>query len=90
MIEKITIFTLDGCSHCFSLKNRLNDLNINYKEIEVSSNPHIWEEILKHTKHDYLPTIMICTDNSTNANLYVPSINYKTEDEIVEIIKKSL
>ncbi len=88
-MEKITIFTLDGCGHCSTLKSRLNLLGIKYKEIEVTQNNHVWDEIVKLTKYDYLPTVLIFSDSSTNANVYIPSVNYQTEDEIVEIIKNN-
>jgi glutaredoxin len=86
-MDKIVIFTLDGCYHCSSLKKRLDEINISYKEVEVTQNKEVWDEIVKLTNYDFLPTILVSPDNSETGHIYVPSINYKTEDEIVEIIK---
>jgi glutaredoxin len=86
-MDKLMIFTLDGCHHCLSLKKRLDELEITYKEFEITENPEIWEEIVKLIKHEFLPTVLVCPDNSGNGHIYVPSVNYQTEDEIVKIIK---
>ena len=86
-MDKLLIFTLDGCYHCSSLKKRLDDINITYKEVEVGQNPEIWGEIVKLVKYEFLPTILVSPENSENGHIYVPSVNYQTEDEIVEIIK---
>lgn len=86
-MDKLVIFTLDGCYHCNSLKKRLDDINLTYKEIEINQNPEVWSEIVKLTKEELLPTILVCPDDSDDGHIFVPSINYKTEDEIVEIIR---
>jgi glutaredoxin len=86
-MDKLIIFTLDGCSHCLSLKKRLTELNLTYKEVEVSQNKEVWDSIVKEIKHEFVPTILISPDNSENGVIFVPSINYQTEDEIVNIIK---
>lgn len=87
MSTSIILFTLDGCSHCSSLKKRLNDLSIPFNEIEINKNPEIWETVVKEIKHEYLPTTFIINRDYDEGLVFIPSIDYETEDEIVEIIK---
>lgn len=87
MPTSIILFTLDGCSHCESLKNRLNELTIPYNELEINENPEIWDEVVKQIKHELLPTVFIVNRDNDEGLIFIPSIDYETEDEIVEIIK---
>jgi glutaredoxin len=89
-MDKIFIFTLDDCSHCISLKSKLNDLNISYKNIDITQNPDVWDEVVKQIKYQYLPTVLIRTDDLNLGNIYIPSINYQTEDDIIDIIKNNV
>lgn len=87
MKKEITIFTLIGCSHCMLLKTNLDHLSIPYKEIEVTKNPKIWEEILQQTKQDRLPTVFISEEDKDEGKIYIPEIDFQTIDEMVGIIK---
>lgn len=86
-MNKIIIFTLDGCSHCTSLKEELNNLSIPFVEVEVNANPHIWEQVYKQTGKDYLPTVFIQKKDSNTGPVFVPDVDFENQDEIIEIIK---
>ena len=85
--SKIIIFTLNGCDHCQNLKNRLDEHSISYTEVEINENEELWEEILKVIKHEALPTTLILENQNKESSIYIPGIDYETEDEIVEIIR---
>lgn len=86
-MDKLIIFTLNGCGHCSNLKKRLDDINIVYREVEITQNKEVWDEIVKQIKYDYLPTVLISPDDSQIGHIFVPSVHYQTEDKIVEIIQ---
>lgn len=86
-MNTIVIFTLNGCSHCQSLKKRLRDLSIPYTEIEIGANEDIWTQVVRQTGEDVIPTVFIKKENDEDGPVYVPGRDYQDEDEIVEIIK---
>lgn len=86
-MKTIIIFTLNGCTHCKSLKKRLDEVSINYFEIEITKNQEIWNKVVEQTGHNVLPTVFIKSENSDDGPVYVPGRDYMSEDEIVEIIK---
>lgn len=87
MKDRIIVFTLNGCFHCHHLKEELNNLSIPYLEIEVTANPNIWDQVVKQTGHDSLPTVFIQKNGSDSGPVYVPGRDYDTHDEIIEILK---
>jgi glutaredoxin len=90
MKDKIYVFTLDGCAYCTFLKNKLNDLNIPFTEIEVTVNEHLWDQVVKQTGLDNLPTVYIQKENKDTGPVYVPDRDFNNQDEIIEIIKNHL
>jgi glutaredoxin len=87
MSDKIYVFTLDGCGHCKYLKMELNELKIPYTEIEVTVNEHLWEQVVKQTGHDSLPTVYIQKENQESGPVYVPGRDFDSQEEIIEILK---
>lgn len=87
MSNSIVIFTLNGCSHCKNLKNRLNELNIPFVDVEIDQNKKLWDQVVEQTGHNVLPTIFIKKENTEEGPVYIPGRDYETEDEIVEILK---
>jgi glutaredoxin len=86
-MNSIVIFTLNGCSHCQSLKQKLKEISIDFTEIEVNANEDIWKQVVNQTGEDVLPTVFIKKENDENGPVYVPGRDFQSEDEIVEIIK---
>lgn len=87
MSSSIVIFTLNGCFHCKNLKNRLNELNIPFIDVEIGENQKLWDQVVEQTGHNVIPTIFIKKENTEEGPVYVPGRDYETEDEIVEILK---
>ena len=59
MAYTVNIFTLDGCSHCKTLKEELKKQSIPYTEFEVNKFRKIYDAILEITKQDALPTVYL-------------------------------
>jgi glutaredoxin len=87
MSSSIIIFSLNGCSHCKNLKNRLTELEIPFIDVEIGQNQKLWDQVVEQTGHNVLPTIFIKKENSEEGPVYVPGRDYQIEDEIVEILK---
>jgi glutaredoxin len=87
MSNKIVVFTMDGCGHCKSLKNRLDEISIPYIDIEINQNEHIWNQVVSQTGHNLIPTVFIQNDDSDNGLVFVPGRDYESEDDIIEKIK---
>lgn len=88
MENTVVIFSMTGCLHCKSLKKRLDENTIEYIDIDVDRNPEIWSSVKAQTKLNLVPTIFIKKPNSDDGPVFVPSRDYQTEDELVEIIQK--
>jgi glutaredoxin len=86
----VVIFTLDGCSHCVDLKKKLDDLKIQYIEIEVTKNKEIWDKVVEQTGHNSLPSVYISIDGGDTGPIFVPERDYETQDELIEKIKNYL
>jgi glutaredoxin len=87
MADKIYVFTLDGCGYCRILKDELSESKIPFTEIEVTVNEHLWEQVVKQTGYDNLPTVYIQKSESESGPVYVPGRDFNTQDEIMDIIK---
>jgi glutaredoxin len=87
MSNSIIIFTLNCCLHCKNLKNRLNELNIPFIDVEIGQNQKLWDQVVEQTGHNVLPTVFIKKENTEEGPVFVPGRDYESEDEIVEILK---
>lgn len=90
MKYKIVVFTLNGCGHCALLKTNLDHLSIPYTDVEVNKNEKIWNEIVQQTKQDRIPTVYISEIGKEEGKIFIPEIDFKTIDELVNIIKSYL
>jgi glutaredoxin len=85
---ELLLFTLDGCGHCKTFKERLRSETIPFREIEVSKNKQIWNQVVGQTQNEYLPAFYIKREGSDNGPFYCPDKDFKTDDEAINIIRK--
>jgi glutaredoxin len=90
MSNQIYIFTLNGCSHCTELKKGLKEQNIDYVELEIGKNREIWEQVVKQTGHNVLPTVFISVNGGEDGPVFVPGRDYIEKDEVIQKIKEYL
>ncbi|MFM7018141.1 glutaredoxin family protein [Flavobacterium sp.] len=90
MADKIVVFTLDGCRFCIDLKKELKKSEIPFNEIEISNNQSIWDKVVEQTGHNLLPTVYINKEGTDEGPVYVPSRDFNSPKEIIEIIKTIL
>ena len=82
----VCVFTLKGCSHCENLKRRLNKENIKHVEYDVDEHSFLWDQIIKQTKMDTLPTVFFKNKGKSNGFLLMPGLNVDNEDHFIEQI----
>lgn len=88
MGSELLVFTLEGCGHCKTFKQRLDKESIPYKEVEVSKNKQIWNQVVEQTKNEYLPAFYIKKEGSNTGPFFCPDKDFKTDDEAIGIIRK--
>jgi glutaredoxin len=89
-MKQILVFTINGCLHCQELKNKLTDLLIPFKDIEVTLNKPLWDQVVSQTGYDLTPTVYIQDGNSPNGLVYTPGRDFQDVNEIIEIIKNNI
>jgi len=89
-MNQLAIFTLNGCSHCTELKNKLREQSIFFHDIEITKNRELWEKIVEQTGEDILPTVFIQTDDEGNGLVYTPGRDFQDIGEIIQIIKNNI
>lgn len=90
MAYSINIFTLNGCSHCKTLKEELNKEGIAYDEFEVNKNRKIYDEVVKLTNLDALPTVYLQDPQTLSGPIFVAGRDFNTKEEAIQKIKKYL
>lgn len=84
----VNIFTLDGCSHCKTLKEELKKQSIPYTEFEVNKSRKIYDAILEITKEDALPTVYLQNPETDSGPVFVAGRDFNTKEEAIEKIRK--
>lgn len=88
MSNKVLLFTLNGCSHCKTLKEKLREESIPFTEIEVTQNQKLWNQVVQQTNNEFLPTFFIKTEGTDEGPVFCPDKDFKDNDQALEIIKK--
>ena len=89
-MNEIVLFTLNGCGHCQDLKKLLDDENIDYTDLEVIENSDIWEDVVKKTSNEFVPTIFININRTNEGPILIPDKDFHSSEEALKIIKKYL
>jgi glutaredoxin len=85
---EVFIFSLMGCEHCEDLKKRLTNEQISFKDFEINKHKPFWDEIVKQTGSDLVPTVFLKDDKRKTARVLVPLKDFNNGDEVIKIIKK--
>lgn len=81
---RVKIFSMKGCPHCENLKNKLNENNIDYIDIDIDEHEDLYNNFSKKVNNEYLPAILI------DRTAFVPERSFNTIDEAVNLIKNQL
>ena len=92
MDKIVVVFTMDGCPFCDIMKNQLNENNITYVNRDINIHSDEYNLFVESTGSEFVPAFMIIENpfGEPKSTAFVPDKDYKTIDEGVEIIKKSI
>jgi glutaredoxin len=90
MENQIFIFSLSSCGHCKTLKEKLNELLIPYTDLEINSHIEIWDQVVKQTGFNILPTVFIKKGETDDGPVFIPSRDFTSQEELLEKIKMYL
>ena len=80
----IKIYSIPECPYCTTLKEKLDELNIDYTDVNVmlDENEEEYDKLYEKTKSDSVPIIKV------SKYLLIPEKSFRTIEEAVTIIKK--
>jgi glutaredoxin len=90
MDNQIFVFSIGGCKHCKTLKEKLNELEISFTELEINSHREIWDQVVKQTGLNILPTVFIKKGNTDDGPVFVPTRDFTNQEDLIEKIKNYL
>jgi glutaredoxin len=88
MAYTVNIFTLDGCSHCKTLKEELKKQGIQYTEFEINKFRDLYKAITDVTKEDALPTVYLQNPETESGPIFVAGRDFNSKEEAIEKIRK--
>lgn len=90
MSYAVNVFSLDGCSHCKTLKDELTKENIPYQEFEITKHRKLYDTVIELTKVDALPTVYLQDPETQSGPIFVAGRDFHSKEEAIEKIKKYL
>ncbi len=81
----ITVYTSNWCDYCNAAKNLLNELNIDFKEINIEENNISREELLKLSGGYTIPQICI---NNKFIGGYTELQNLYQNNKLMDLINE--
>jgi len=92
MDKLIILFSMKGCPHCVTMKNSLNESNIDFVERDIDEYKEEYDLFVEATDNEYVPAFMIIENVSDKpiSYLYAPERDFNEVQEGVEIIKEHL
>ena len=80
-MEKITIYTNNGCHYCKTTKDELNKVNIKFKEKLTINYKEEWQNIVNLVGTATTPTIKY------NEEYFIPGRDYQNIEQLINLIK---
>jgi glutaredoxin len=90
MSNQVILFTLNGCSHCVNLKNKLKEHSISFIEIEVTKNQNLWDNVIEQTGFNILPTVFIKKTDTDVGPIFIPGKDFEDADELIPKLRVHL
>ena len=94
MKKLVVLYTMSSCPFCSEMKDMLNEENIEYYERDIDVHKKEYDDFVKLTENDYLPSFSIITiDENKEVNNFeylVPDDSFNSLDEAVEKIKEKV
>jgi len=81
-MSKVRLYTMDGCEYCDTLRDMLDEKDVEYLEIDVLDKKEEFEKIIKISGEDSVPTIIV------GKQILAPKQTFNTIEEAFKIIIK--
>jgi glutaredoxin len=91
MDKLLFIFTMEGCSFCVQMKDKLKESNIDFIERDIFEHNDEYEMFVEVTQNDFVPAFMIIENpdkDNEKSHLFAPDRDYEDIDGGVSIIKE--
>ncbi|MBR97095.1 MAG: hypothetical protein CL887_01185 [Dehalococcoidia bacterium] len=63
MADEIVVYTHPDCTYSDALKDELNDLAVDYTEIDLALKPDMWDKVEELTGGERITPVMVTSDN---------------------------
>ena len=80
-MEKITIYTMETCPYCKTIKEELTKNNIEFEEKLTSENKDEWQRVNSLTNIPTTPTIYY------KNNYFIPQRDFGNPQNLIELLK---
>jgi len=90
MDKLLLVYTMKGCPHCQTMKDKLNENKIEYYERDIDEHSDEYDLFVEITENEYVPAFMIVESPEENPNslLFAPDRDFTDIDDGVRIIKE--
>ena len=85
-MKKVVIYSQEGCHYCQEIKDLLTQSAIPYTSRDIGEHKTEWEKIMKHSKNDYVPTVLIADKESKKGKVLAPERDFDDMTECFEQI----
>lgn len=65
-----------GCPYCVELKELLDDSGITYTDRDVKVHEEEWELVMKETKNEFIPTVIIINEETGEGKVLLPDVHF--------------
>jgi glutaredoxin len=95
MVKKIYMFSMEGCPHCFEMKQMLDDSNIEYEVKDIDGQNYEYDSFIELVDgNEYVPAFL-CLEVDENEKLkkhlaIAPDRDFDDLESALEIIKEFL
>ncbi len=80
-MEKVTVYTMEGCEYCKSIKEELDKNNIEYTEILTNEYQEQWNKVIRLTNLPATPTIYY------KDFYFIPGRDFNSPQNLINILK---
>ena len=93
MEKFLAVFTMKGCPHCETMKERQTESGIDFIDMDIEENADEYEVFSKITENDFVPAFMIMEidendEEKKETHLFAPGRDYEEIEDGIKIIKE--
>jgi len=90
MSKKLVIYSMKGCPHCETFKQKLKENKIKFINRDIEKYEEEYNLFVEITQNDFVPAFMIVETTDESAELFAPDRDFQEISEAVEIVKEKI